>query len=139
MRLLFRTAAILGLLVLSACATQREQDKLLDATLDQYAATIRWGNVDDALSFLAPDAPRPSAFEIERLKQLQIAGYREQPPVLLSASEVEQVAQIDFVNRHTQEGKSTVERMRWRYDASAQRWWLVSGLPSFIRSSAVGD
>ena len=49
--------------------------------------------------------------------------------MLLSASEVEQVAQIDFVNRHTQEGKSTVERMRWRYDASAQRWWLVSGLP----------
>ncbi|MBL0029761.1 MAG: hypothetical protein IPO95_12125 [Rhodanobacteraceae bacterium] len=129
MRLLLRLPAMLCLLLLAACATQREQDKLLDATLDQYAATIRWGNVDDALSFLAPDAPRPSAFEIERLKQLQIAGYREQPPVLLSPTEIEQVAQIDFVNRHTQEGKSAIERMRWRYDATAQRWWLVSGLP----------
>ena len=58
MRLLLRLPAMLCLLLLAACATQREQDKLLDATLDQYAATIRWGNVDDALSFLAPDAPR---------------------------------------------------------------------------------
>lgn len=129
MHLLPRIAAILGLVLLVACNAQREENKLLDATLDQYAAAVRWGSVDDAVGFLAPEAPRPSAFEIERLKQLQIAGYREQAPVQLSATEVEQVAQIDFVNRHTQEGKSSIERFRWRYDAAAKRWWLVSGMP----------
>ncbi|HWT16828.1 MAG TPA: hypothetical protein VN581_13705 [Patescibacteria group bacterium] len=129
MNLPTRVAVLLCLMLLAACSSTREQDKLLDATLDQYAATVRWGNVDDALAFLAPDAPRPSAFEIERLKQLQIAGYREQPPAMLSPTEIEQIVQIDFVNRHTQEGKASVERMRWRYDATAQRWWLVSGLP----------
>ena len=129
MRLLTRITAILIVLTLAACSSTREQDKLLDATLDQYAAAVRWGSVEDMVGFLAPEAPRPSAFEIERLKQLQIAGYREQPPVVLSATEVEQVAQIDFVNRHTQEGKATVERMRWRFDEAAQRWWLVSGIP----------
>ena len=129
MHLLPRIAALLGFALLVACNAQREENKLLDATLDQYAAAVRWGSVDDALGFLAPDTPRPSAFEIERLKQLQIAGYREQPPAVLSPTEVEQVAQIDFVNRHTQEGKATVERMRWRYDEAAQRWWLVSGIP----------
>lgn len=122
-----RIAAILTVL-LAACSTTRDEDKLLDATLDQYAAAVRWGSIEDALGFLAPEAPRPSAFDIERLRQLQIAGYREQPPVQLSPTEVEQVAQIDFVNRHTQEGRSTIERFRWRFDADARRWWLVSGI-----------
>ncbi len=127
MHLLPRIVVLLTLF-LGACSSTRDEDKLLDATLDQYAAAVRWGSIEDALGFLAPEAPRPSAFEIERLKQLQIAGYREQPPVQLSPTEVEQVAQIDFVNRHTQEGKSTIERFRWRFDAEAQRWWLVSGI-----------
>lgn len=127
MHLLPRIVAVLALF-LAACSSTRDEDKLLDATLDQYAAAVRWGSIEDALGFLAPEAPRPSAFDIERLRQLQIAGYREQPPVQLSPTEVEQVAQIDFVNRHTQEGKSTIERFRWRFDAEAQRWWLVSGI-----------
>ena len=127
MHLLPRLVVLLTLF-LGACSSTRDEDKLLDATLDQYAAAVRWGSIEDALGFLAPEAPRPRAFEIERLKQLQIAGYREQPPVQLSPTEVEQVAQIDFVNRHTQEGKSTIERFRWRFDAEAQRWWLVSGI-----------
>lgn len=129
MRKLTRIVALLGFVLLAACAGRREEDKLLDLTLDQYAAAVRWGSVDDAMAFLAPEAPRPTAFELERLKQLQVAGYREQPPVVLSPTEIEQIAQIDFVNRHTQEGKSTIERMRWRYDAAAKRWWLVSGIP----------
>jgi hypothetical protein len=129
MRLLPRFVTILCLMFVAACSATREQDKLLDATLDSYAAAMRWGSVEDTIAFLAPDAPRPTAFDIERLKQLQIAGYREQPPVQLSPIEVEQVAQIDFVNRHTQQGRSTIERMRWRYDATAKRWWLVSGIP----------
>ncbi|HRG15469.1 MAG TPA: hypothetical protein PLB00_05710 [Pseudomonadota bacterium] len=127
MHLLPRIVAVLALF-LAACSSTRDEDKLLDATLDQYAAAVRWGSIEDALGFLAPEAPRPSAFDIERLRQLQIAGYREQPPVQLSPTEVEQVAQIDFVNRHTQEGRSTIERFRWRFDADARRWWLVSGI-----------
>jgi len=125
--------AILALLV--ACSSTHEQDKLLDSILDQYAATIRWGNVDEAVGFLAPDAAKPSTFEIERLKQLQIAGYREQPPIVITPTEIEQIVQLDFVNRHTQESRSTVERMRWRYDATAKRWWLVSGLPKLQASN----
>ncbi len=128
MNLLIRITA-LSLLLLGACSTTREQEKLLDATLVQFATAMRWGDIDETLGFLAAEAPRPSAFELERLRQLQIAGYREQPPNLLSPNEVEQVVQIDFVNRHTQEGKATVERFRWRYDATAKRWWLVSGIP----------
>lgn len=121
-------------LTIAACNNTREQDKLLDATLDQYAAAIRWGNIEDALGFLAPDGRKPTAFELERMAQLQIAGYREAPPVLLSPTEVEQVVQLEFVNRHTQESHSTVERMRWRYDATALRWWLTTGLPKLQAS-----
>lgn len=129
MRRMIRIALWAGLCLLAACSTSNERDKLLDATLDQYAAAIRWGDIDAAIAFLAPDAKRPTTFEIERLKQLQIAGYREQPPVVLSPNEVEQIAQIDFVNRHTQESRGVVERFRWRYDETAKRWWLQSGLP----------
>ena len=129
MRSVTRMVFLMFALALAACSETREQEKLLDATLDQYAAAIRWGNVEDALGFLAPDSRKPTAFELERLAQLQIAGYREAPPVLLSPTEVEQVVQLEFVNRHTQESHSTVERMRWRYDTTALRWWLTTGLP----------
>ena len=129
MATIIRRLAVLAVCLLVACSATREQDKQLDATLDLYAAAVRWGSVDDAIAFLAPDAAQPTRFERERLAQLQVAGYREQPPLQISPTEVEQVVQIDFVNRHTQESRSTIERMRWRYDATAQRWWLVSGLP----------
>ncbi len=124
-----RMVMVLLLALLGACSETREQEKLLDAMLDQYAFAVRWGSVDEMAKFFAPDAAQPTAFERERLAQLQIAGYREQPPVVLSETEIEQVAQIDFINRHTQQSYSTIERMRWRFDVTAQRWWLTSGLP----------
>ncbi|MBK7143820.1 MAG: hypothetical protein IPH76_00930 [Xanthomonadales bacterium] len=135
MNLVPRTLLFSILSLLVACSSTRKQDKLLDSILDQYAATIRWGNIDEAVGFLAPDAAKPTAFEIERLKQLQIAGYREQPPSLIAPGEIEQIVQIDFVNRHTQESRSTVERMRWHYDDAVKRWWLVSGLPKLQASN----
>jgi hypothetical protein len=130
MKTLSRAVLVAALCLLAACSTpQRDDEKLLDKTLDAYAAAVRWGNIQDMVQFLAPDATQPTAFEIERLNQLQIAGYREQPPVLLQPGVIEQVVQIDFVNRHTQEMQATVERMRWRFDADKARWVLVSGLP----------
>lgn len=128
-----RQMAVLGMamaLLLAGCGGgTRDLEKLLDQTLDHYAAAVRWGGVDDMTAYLDPTAKPPSAFELERLRQLQIGGYREQPPVPVSDTEVVQTVQIDFINRHTQESRQTVETMRWRYDGKANRWWLVSGLP----------
>ena len=41
----------------------------------------------------------------------------------------EQVVELRVVNRNTQVERIITDRQKWRWDAVAKRWWLVSGLP----------
>ncbi len=128
-----------ALLALGACAnTQKMRSKavVLDETLHTYAATIRWGDVAQAQAFIEPkllaEHP-PSTLELERFKQVRVAGYNEQPPVPVGDNEVRQVVQIDLINVNTQVSRSIVDRQVWKYDEAAKRWWLTSGLPDISR------
>ena len=128
-----------ALLALGACAnTQKMRSKavVLDETLHTYAATIRWGDVAQAQAFIEPkllaEHP-PSTLELERFKQVRVAGYNEQPPVPVGDNEVRQVVQIDLINVNTQVSRSIIDRQVWKYDEAAKRWWLTSGLPDISR------
>lgn len=124
--------------LLSSCATEkmRSKETVLTDTLRSYAASIRWGEFDQAVGFIDPkllaEHP-PTALEIERLKQVRVSGYDEMPVVPVSEDEVQQVVKIDLLNVNTQVARSIVDRQTWRYDATAKRWWLVSGLPDISR------
>jgi hypothetical protein len=120
--------------LLGSCATEklRSKETILDDTLHAYAATLRWGEIDQAANFIQPkqrlDHP-PSAVEISRLKQFKVSGYNEQPPTPAGENEVHQLVQIDLVNINTQSARSIVDHQVWKYDDSDKHWWLVSGLP----------
>jgi hypothetical protein len=124
-------------LVLSACATQKHSRDLLQVTLYDYAGAIRWGNFGGAATFLDPEvvAKKPlSELEMKRYEQVQVTGYtvlgKESPTEGL----LQQAVEIRLVNRHTQAERSLIDHQRWRYDAEARRWWLVSGLPNISES-----
>lgn len=125
-------AAASALLVSCATDKMRSKETLLIDTLRSYAATIRWGSVENAQAFIDPKvlAERPpSALELERFKQVQITGYNEQPALPAGEDEVRQIVEISLVNVNTQAARSVIDRQTWRYDEGAKRWWLMTGLP----------
>lgn len=137
-RHLIAASVMLAGALLGACSTDqmRSRQTVLDQTLLTYAATIRWGDVAQATSFIDPKVLAehpPTALELERFKQVQISGYNEQPAVPVSATEVRQTVQISLVNIATQAARSVVDHQVWRYDEASKHWWLVSGLPDISR------
>jgi hypothetical protein len=119
------------LLALAGCGGSRPDLKLLDQTLDQYASVRRWGKIEDALAFVDPEVlarAAPTSLELERWRQVKVASYRARPYVLDGSDRATQWVDIDIVNVNTQVMRSIVDRQQWRYDASAERWWLSSGL-----------
>jgi hypothetical protein len=122
-------------LLLAACgAGQRSDLKLLDETLTQYGSAVRWGTPEQLLAFVDPEAlkARPvREFDLERLRQLRVAGFRAQPVVMIGETRARLVAEVELINNNTQLSRSTTDITEWRWDATAERWWLASGLPTY--------
>ena len=133
-----RTILLVPALLLAACASGeiRSKANILDETLKSYAATIRWGEVEQAQAFLDPkvrEQHAPSALDLARYRQVQVSGYTEQAPVPVGDNEVRQTVQIDLVNVNTQTARSIVDHQVWKYDEASKHWWLESGLPDISR------
>lgn len=135
---LVRLSALLLLLVLLAGCAARERDKVLDETLKHYAALIRWNEYAAAADYYDPKLRQSdpiSALELRRLSQFKVSGYeprsfQESPDGLGARQSVE----IRLYNVHTQTERVLLDRQTWRYDESAERWWLTSGLPDVTAS-----
>ena len=131
--MLFRSCLFaIALLALSGCFPAKNDALLLDDTLASYASAIRWGNVEDALSFIDPEVLKAhpvSKLDLERFHQVQITTYNDQPPVRVNDVEVRQVVEIGLVNKNTQAARSILDKQVWRLDEKAKRWWLMSRLP----------
>ena len=130
-----RVLVMAFVVLLAGCGSQKKDVKILEETLRQYASTVRWGEIEQALGFIDPEvlkADPVEPFELERLRQVQVAGYRERGAyTFIGDLRVRQVVQVELVNKHTQEVRSAVDVQEWRFDPEAKRWWLMTGLPRF--------
>jgi len=123
---------VLAVALLGGCGTIKNQQTLLQNTLEAYAAVIRWGNFDEAAAFVDPDVLKQhpiSALDMERYHQVQVTGYLEQKAMPVGENEVRQLVEIGLVNVNSQAARSIIDRQLWRWDPKIKRWWLVSGLP----------
>lgn len=119
---------------LAACASDPTSGKAkaLDDALRGYASTVRWGDIEQAESFVDPEyrAAHPlSSIERSRFQQVRVSGYNEQPPQRTGEDEVKQDVEIVLINENTQGVRSVIDRQTWRFDVKENRWWLSSGLP----------
>lgn len=134
---LFRVVLLAGLIGLAGCATQRHSRDLLQVTLYDYSGAIRWNRFDAAANFLDPEllAKKPlTPLELERYEQIQVTAYRVRGSEQPSPTQLRQLVEIRFVNRHTQAERMILEQESWRYDETLRRWWLTSGLPDITRA-----
>lgn len=123
---------LLAALVLGACATPTRNEGLR-VRLYNYAAAIRWNEIEQASTYVDPAvlAAKPfTAATRERWAQVQVSRYFEGPQSIDSEGRVLQTVQIELVDRATQTVRTIVDRQRWRYDEEAKIWWLESGLPA---------
>lgn len=130
--------ALIALVVLAtaAPAVAKSREKLLTETLRTYAATIRWGSIEQAESFVDPAwrAAHPlTELELARYRQVRFTGYNDRAPVAIDDFEVHQTVEIDLVNVNTQEARSIIDRQVWKFDKAKKAWTLHSGLPDITR------
>lgn len=129
---------LLACLMLAAAlpAAAKSREKILVDTLRSYAATIRWGSIEQAESFVAPEwrAAHPlTSLELERFRQVRFTAYNERPAVAVDDFEVHQSVEIGVVNQHSQEARTVIDNQVWKYDKKAKAWLLHSGLPDITR------
>lgn len=118
-----------GMLLACASATRNES---LRVRLYNYAAAIRWNEIEQAAAYVDPAvlAERPfTAEQRERWKQVQVSRYFEGPQGSDAQGRITQTVQIELIDRGTQSVRTLVDRQVWRFDETAKTWWLESGLP----------
>ena len=126
------------LALLAGCATGTSQGDALQKAQYAYSAAIRWGDFEGAWNLVDPkyrEAHPMSSLELERYKQIQVAGYRDLATQTLPDGDVVREIEIDLVNRHTLTERSTRYTERWHFEPETKTWWLVAGLPDFWQDS----
>lgn len=138
-KLLRRTASMLLamlILTLAAPALAKSREKILVETLRTYAATIRWGAIEQAESFIDPTyrATHPlTQLELDRYKQVRFTAYNDRAAIPVSDNEVRQTVEIGIVNVNTQEARTVIDQQVWTYNPKTKVWLLSSGLPDITR------
>lgn len=125
--------SVLFALLLAACASST-QSNALDKVQYAYSAAIRWGDFEGAWQLVDPkyrEANPISDIELARYEQIQVTGYRDLASTITAEGIAMREIQIGIVNRHTLVERNFRYTERWRYDAEAKTWWLISGLPDF--------
>ena len=120
------------LLLLAGCATTQNRNKLRDSTLDEYAAALRWGDIQGAWDFVDPAvrAAQPLTPQRKALYDtVRVAEYQASGPSAIDDDTIRQTAQITLIVKASQQVYSVLDRQTWHWDDKAKRWWLESGLP----------
>jgi hypothetical protein len=125
---------VLLLTLFAGCGSMRSKSDLLDDTLLAYQRAVRWGKMQEAMSFLDPKALEEnpvSKLTLQRFEQLQVIGYRVTGvPIADDKGFARQTVQIEFVNRHTQSPRTVIDQQVWQLEPETKKWQLTSGLPN---------
>ncbi|HJS35567.1 MAG TPA: hypothetical protein VJ766_08755 [Pseudoxanthomonas sp.] len=131
-RKMLLAAGLLMLVLAPAAAQSRLQRGKLQQMQDTYAASIRWGDFENAWQAVDPayklEHPM-TELEFERYQQVQISGYRDVSTHAGPDGTVERAVELRVINKHTMAERTLRYRERWRWDPEMKRWWLVVGLP----------
>lgn len=118
-----------GAAILLACTSDIFLMKR-DETLNRYAMAVRWGEFEKAREFQLPAFRKP--LDEAWLKNIHISTYdtvftREDA----TGKSVEQTVEIHYFNEQAGVEKSLTDRQVWRFDEDAERWVLMTDLPTF--------
>jgi len=113
----------------------RERQISLDKVLNAYETAIRWSYIHQAYSLLKPE--RIKNIEIPRgLENIKVTKYEILEPAVIESIKsniARQVVFISYVEKDQQKEKTITDHQLWEYDADANRWYLISDIPEFVK------
>jgi hypothetical protein len=123
------------ILIVTGCATlnEREMLKSLEAVTDKYENSIRWGNYEQADSFIKKsEGSENDTPDFAGLKKIKVSLYK----VLNRDVEKEelramQLVEISYYHIDYMIEKVLIDKQLWEYDAPEKKWHLKSGFPDF--------
>lgn len=131
-------AAVLISLLLAGCAgmQQRERLRLLEKSLQEYAAALRWGRYSDAYDFIwSRDGSKPG-LDTDGFEGYRIAGMNI---IRSDMNDDETEAQVYTVVQFYSDHSATIRELKqvqdWWYHEESKRWFLDGNLP-YLESSS---
>jgi hypothetical protein len=121
----------LALLGLSACQSlsEKRQAILLQDTLRQYEAVVRWGDLAQARGFGGSGVD--STAQPVR-SDLRITSYEVvQGPSMVDEHLALQTVAIQYVFESTQQVRQIIDQQQWRFDPASESWSRQSPFPEF--------
>lgn len=131
----FSLLAIIIAAAVAGCETnsKRQIDKALSETLKQYETIIRWSQWDAAADFISPEyvAENPiTRLDMDRLRLFRVTSYTlRSTGIYDEGMTARQVVEIKMFNNHQGRERAIIDEQEWRWNETARRWQLHSGLP----------
>jgi hypothetical protein len=120
-----------------ALAGRHSMNKQRMVTLYDYSSLIHWSDFDKAEQYLDPQtlADHPiTDLDRARYKQVQVSQYDVRTSTIEPDGSYDQVVEIHLFNVHDQVERVVTDHQHWRWDPTAKRWWLTTGLPDITQS-----
>jgi hypothetical protein len=113
--------------------TDREKMNLYDKTSKAYDLAVRWGEWEDALSFLKRSDQDDALPDLEDYRQVRVTAVKVKNTIIdkQSLSIAQRVVDIQYYRMSNVTVKNLQDRQVWEYNEEEDRWYLISGLPVF--------
>ncbi len=124
---------LLSLFLLAGCGSVelKGQANILESTLRGFGNTLRWGDVNEAYTFLKPGTAAASTPQAD-LSGIQVTEYRAlQPPLETGPLQVVAKVRIRYVRRESQVEKVIIDEQLWEFDEEKRVWYRTNPLPAF--------
>ena len=106
---------------------------LYDKTSKAYDLSVRWGEWEDALSFLKRSDQDDALPDLEDYRQVRVTAVKVKNTIIdkQSLSIAQRVVDIQYYRMSNVTVKNLQDRQVWEYNEEEDRWYLISGLPVF--------
>ena len=122
-----------SVLCLSSCATIEEskENQKMEARLDLYAKTVRWGALENLYGFLTPEESAMVEFP-DNLGNIRVTNYQVRiPPMMLDEHTLSQTVTIEYLYRDTQVIRTMSDSQVWEYKPELEEWYRTNPVPEF--------
>lgn len=128
------TVIFMIFLFLSGCSSSGEVKKLetLDDAIEEYAYALRWGRIDDALSYhINEDGIRPD-IDVSNMKFIRVTGFNiKRRTMNPEQTEATVQSELNYYNDQYGTLKSLEYTQQWWYQPDSGKWLLNSEYPQF--------
>ncbi len=132
-RLWMLLSILVSSMLLVGCKTidDSKEDQLMQARLNLYAKTVRWGALENLYGFLTLDERIKAVFP-GNLDNIRITDYQVRiPPMMLEQHILSQTVTIEYLFRDTQVIKTMSDNQIWEYNKETKQWFRANPIPEF--------